>query len=236
MYFLYKLYCILKVEICQTKNAVNYWSLWLYLQLVCNSIKKKKKEVIFVWQKNKRIILISVFALIIIAIIIIVCLNFNIEKVGNVVENNLIIPEEEISDEQLRETTLTLYFVNADNEIAEEIRKIDSKILLNSPYEETMKLLLNGPEDENLKSVIPENVTINKITKNGECLFIDFSKEFVENQEENVEIQGLAISQIVDTMTQFTEINSVKILIDGKENQSFKNSTIKFEQLFTKED
>ena len=77
---------------------------------------------------------------------------------------------------------------------------------------------------------------VNKITKNGECLFIDFSKEFIENQVDNIETQGLAISQIVNTMTQFTEINSVKILIDGKENQCFKNSTIKFERLFTKED
>lgn len=188
------------------------------------------------WLKNKKIILISVIVIAIIGILIVVFSNFNVEKIENNVENNLIIPEEEISDEQLRETTLSLYFVNSDNEIAEEIRKIDSKVLLNNPYEETMNLLINGPEDENLKSVIPKNVTINNITKNGECLFIDFSKEFVENQEDNVEIQGLAISQIVDTMTQFTEINSVKILIDGKENQSFKNSTIKFEQLFTKED
>lgn len=99
-----------------------------------------------------------------------------------------------------------------------------------------MSLLLNGPKTENLKSVLPEGVKVNKITKNGECLFIDFSKEFIENQVDNVETQGLAIGQIVDTMTQFTEINSVKILIDGKENQSFKNSTIKFERLFTKED
>ena len=73
-------------------------------------------------------------------------------------------------------------------------------------------------------------------SQNDNFLGRDFSKEFIENQVDNVETQGLAIGQIVDTMTQFTEINSVKILIDGKENQSFKNSTIKFERLFTKED
>ena len=186
--------------------------------------------------KSKKILIISIIVIAIIAVIVVICCNSNVEKIKNNTEENVIIPEEEISDEQLRETTVTLYFVNSNNEITEEVRKIDSKVLLNNPYQEVMKLLLNGPKTENLKSVLPEGVKVNKITKNGECLFIDFSKEFIENQVDNVETQGLAIGQIVDTMTQFTEINSVKILIDGKENQSFKNSTIKFERLFTKED
>ena len=99
-----------------------------------------------------------------------------------------------------------------------------------------MNLLLVGPKTENLKSAIPKNVRINDITKNGDNLIIDFSKEFVENQVDDVEIQGLAISQIVNTVTQFTEINSIKILIDGEENKSFKNGNIKFEQIFTHED
>lgn len=72
--------------------------------------------------------------------------------------------------------------------------------------------------------------------KKGECIVIDFSKEFIENQNENVEYHGLVISQIVNTMTQFTEINAVKILIDGEENKSFKNGNISFKQVFTKED
>ena len=32
--------------------------------------------------------------------------------------------------------------------------KIDSKVLLNNPYQEVMSLLLNGPKTENLKSVL----------------------------------------------------------------------------------
>ena len=186
--------------------------------------------------KNKRIIIISAIVIIIIIIVILICCNIRVEKVGNNIIENEIVPEEEISDEQLRETTITLYFINQNNEIASEIRKVDSKILLNNPYEDVMNLLLSGPKSENLKSAIPENVKINSITKSGECLIIDFSKEFIENQVDNTEIHGLVISQIVDTMTQFTEVNSIKILIEGEENKSFKNGNINFQQLFTKED
>lgn len=186
--------------------------------------------------KNKKIVIISVVVVIVIAIIIIVCCNMGVEKIENNIVENEIIPEEEISDEQLRETTISLYFINENNEITAEIRKIDSKNLLNNPYQEVMNLLLEGPKYNNLKSAMPEGVKVNSIKKSGECLIIDFSKEFIENQVDDVEMQGLVISQIVDTMTQFTEINSVKILIDGEENQCFKNGNIKFEQIFIRED
>lgn len=186
--------------------------------------------------KNKRILLILAIVVVIIAIIIIVYCNMGVEKINNNIVENEIIPEEEISEEQLRETTISLYFINENNEISAEIKKIDSKKLLKNPYQEIMNLLIEGPKSENLKSAIPENVKVNSIVKKGDCLLIDFSKEFVENQVDNTEIHGLVISQIVDTMTQFTEINSVKILIDGEENKCFKNGNIKFEQIFTRED
>ena len=51
-----------------------------------------------------------------------------------------------------------------------------------------------------------------------------------------IEAETTTIYSIVNTLTELNEVNSVKILINGKENQSFKNSTIKFERLFTKED
>lgn len=186
--------------------------------------------------KNKRIIIISVIVMVIIVAIVIICCNMGIEKIEENITINEIVPEEEISDEQLRETTINLYYINENNEIATEIRKVDSKTLLDNPYQEVMNLLLSGPKSDNLKSGIPENVRINSIKRNGECLVIDFSKEFVENQTDNVEIQGLTISQVVNTITQFTEINSIKILIEGEENKSFKNGNIKFEQIFTNED
>lgn len=186
--------------------------------------------------KNRRIIIVSAIAVIVVVVIILIFCNIGIEKIENNVIENEITPEEEISDEQLRETTISLYYINEDNEITSEIRKIDSKILLNDPYNEVMNLLLSGPKSENLKSAMPENVNINSIIKSGECLIIDFSKEFIEKQNDNVEMQGLVISQIVDTMTQFTEINAIKILIDGEENRSFKNGNINFQQLFIKED
>lgn len=186
--------------------------------------------------KNKKIIIISAVIIAIIGIVILIYCSMSVEKLDNKVIENEIIPEEEISDEQLRETTINLYYINKFYEITPEMRKMDSKILLENPYKEVMNLLIEGPISEELKTGFPENVCINNIEKNGDCLIIDFSKEFIENQEDNEEIQGLVISQIVNTMTQFTEINGVKILIEGEANLSFRNGNISFEQIFTHED
>lgn len=187
-------------------------------------------------KKSKNLLIMAIVISSIIVIGIAVYLNVDVQVNNQIEISNEIVPEEEISDEQLRETVVNLYFVNNDNEIAEETRKVDSKTLIQNPYREVMTLLLGGPKSESLKTTISKNTKINDIEKVGECLVIDFSKEFIEEEEDDVEIQSLTISQIVNTMTQFTEINSVKILIDGQENMSFNNGNIKFEQLFTNED
>lgn len=187
-------------------------------------------------KKNKKVVIIGIVTFVIICIVLLIYFNIDIEKIDNTTVENEIIPQEEISDEQLRETTINLYFVDENNEIKAEVKKIDSKELIINPYNTAMELLIGGTKTEGLKSCIPENVRINNMEKSGECIVIDLSKEFIENMEDDVEIQGLAISQISNTMTQFTEINAVKILIDGEANLGFKNGNISFEQLFTHED
>lgn len=185
--------------------------------------------------KKKKIIIISAIVVAVIIGVAVVCCNVDVEKIDNNHVQNEIVPEEEISDEQLRETMISLYYINDNNEITCEYRKIDSKKLLENPYNQVMNMLLEGPKNEELKTAIPKDVKVNSITRQGECLKIDFSKEFIENQNDNVETQGLVINQIVNTMTQFSEINNIKISIEGKSDVTFKNGNINFEQIFTME-
>ena len=62
-----------------------------------------------------------------------------------------IIPEEEISDEQMRQTIVSLYFYNDETkELISEGRLIDAKDLLENPYQKLMELLIQGPENQSL--------------------------------------------------------------------------------------
>lgn len=186
-------------------------------------------------EKRKKIIIISAIVLAVIVGGIFIASNIGVEKMDEEVNQNVIVPEEEISDEQLRETMINLYYVSENKEISSEYRKIDSKQLLENPYVQVLNMLIDGPNNTNLKTAVPAGVKVNKIEREGDCLKIDFSKEFIDNQTEDVETQGLVINQIVNTMTQFSEINRIKITVEGKSDVTFRNGNINFEQVFTME-
>lgn len=144
-------------------------------------------------------------------------------------------PEEEISDEQLRQTIISLYFANKKSgELMPEGRLIDVKLLLNDPYCTLMKLLIEGPKNDKLEGTIPKDTKINKIELKKDVLYIDLSKEFIENHTGDQKKESNTIYSIVNTMTALTEVNGIKILIDGKENSSFKDEKINFKEVFLK--
>lgn len=147
------------------------------------------------------------------------------------------MPQEEISDEQLRQTIVTLYFKDkSTNELKSEGRLIDAKSLLNEPYKTLMELLIEGPKNEKLENVIPEGTKVNQIELKKDILYIDLSKEFVENHQGGEELESNTIYSIVNTMTGLTEVNGVKILIDGEADKAFKDGKIKFDDAFVRKD
>lgn len=154
-------------------------------------------------------------------------------KNNNNEESNEIIPEEEISEEQMRQTIVSLYFYNNDTkELVSEGRLIDVKNLLENPYQKLMELLIQGPENQSLSKTIPEGTKINKIELKGDILYLDLSSEFIENHEGGEEKESATIYSIVNTMTNLTEVNSIKILIDGNQDMAFKDNLIKFDDPF----
>ena len=146
---------------------------------------------------------------------------------------NEIIPEEEISEEQMRQTIVSLYFYNENtNSLVPEGRLIDVKELVEKPYNKLVELLIQGPNNEELSKTIPDGTRINKIELKGDTLYIDFSKEFINNHEGGEDKEKATIYSLVNTMTNLTEVNSIKILIDGEENKAFKDNKIKFDDPF----
>lgn len=132
------------------------------------------------------------------------------------------IPQEEISQEQERQTMITLNFIEKEtNKIVPEIRMVDLKKLLKDPYKYLLEELKNGSNKENMQKVIPEGTNINNIKLNKDILEIDFSKEFIEKSD--VEGRKIMIDAILKTMTQLNEINGIKIIIEGAENNKENN-------------
>ena len=150
--------------------------------------------------KNKWIMLIFVSVMIL----------FCVVKLSNS-ENNSIN-----GNQELPETKVLLYFYDSEEKILAPEYRIVSLELLKKDMEENMLIeLLKGPTLPNYQRVIPEGTKVNATNISGDKMIIDFSKEFIvedETEEENAR----KIFSIVYTMTEIKEINEVEIYVDGK--------------------
>ena len=151
-------------------------------------------------------------------------------------EINEYIPQEEISEEQERQTLVTLFFQNSETmELMPEARLIDVKQLIEKPYETLVNLLIEGPKNDKLQLLIPEGTKLNTITKDKNTAIIDFSTEFKninlgKDQEEKI------VYSIVNTLTELAEIDFVKILIDGQDGLAFEDEAVNFVNEFSRID
>ena len=174
--------------------------------------------------KNKKIFIIFSILL----IVILIGGYFGIKYAKNKSEkinNNEIAeytPEEEITDKQLRQTIVSVYFPSKEtNEIVPEARLIDIKEIINTPYEKLVNLLIEGPKNEKNNKIIPENTKLLRNYLDGDCVVLDFSEEFLNYDKNNEQEKNNIIKSIVNTLTELTEINKVKILINGNINDEF---------------
>lgn len=146
----------------------------------------------------------------------------NVATTSELKEGDEYIPEPEISEEQSMQTTVNLYFPNKEtNKLEVETKLVNVKELMNIPYEKIVNLLAEGPKNENLKVIIPEGTKVLKSYMDKDCLVLDLTKDFLnydmeqENEKENL------IYSIVNSLTELTEVNKVKIIIEGNDNEQF---------------
>ena len=172
--------------------------------------------------KNKKLIMfIGVVILIIIVLVIGYMVHINIKnnKKGEITEY---IPQEEITDEQLRKTIVTLYFMEAETgKLVPEPRKVDVKELINDPYYFLVSLLIGGPKSESMVGIFPEATILNEANLIGNMVHLDFSEEFIEGQYLGEEQEKLIIKSIINTLTELTEVEGIVITINGQENMGF---------------
>lgn len=171
--------------------------------------------------KNKKIGLIFLGIL----IIILVGGYFGIRYAKNKEKETTVeeyTPQEEITEEQVRQTIVSLYFPNQEtNEINPEARLIDIKEIINNAQEKLIELLIEGPKSDKNRKIIPEGTKINKTYLEGDCVVVDFSSEFLNYKKEDEREKINLINCVVNTLTELTEVDKIKILIDGNNHEEF---------------
>lgn len=186
-------------------------------------------------KENKRF---QMFLCITIIVILLACMGFYIFKkleTNKATSLSEYTPQEEISDEQFRNTVVKLYFKEASsNNLRVESKSVDAKELISNPYLTLINLLIQGPSDESLQSAIPQGTQVLNIYLSGDVIVLDLSHEFVDNHMGSAEAESATIYSIVNTLTELTEVNSVKFLIDGQEGKAFNDNALSFNEAFVR--
>lgn len=137
------------------------------------------------------------------------------------------IPQEEITEDQMRKTMVSLYFYNNETgELETEARLVDAVELIENPYTKLAQMLIDGPKSEKLKSLMPEDLEIINTEFTNGCVTIDMSTEFL-NYTEDTDLKNKMIYSIVNTLTELTEVDSVKFLINGESNDEFNEEYVR---------
>jgi len=115
----------------------------------------------------------------------------------------------------LARQTVKLYFANADNDrLVTEERQITVRTG-EDKYVAVLKALIRGPENDKYRVNISPNTRVYGTIKQGERLIVDVNEDFNRFGGSMAEILGVAA--FVNTLTQFPEIDEVKILVEGEE-------------------
>lgn len=108
-----------------------------------------------------------------------------------------------------------LYFSNAEaNYLQTEKRKIDPQQDL---YLELFKELKAGPKNNDLGRTIPEGSELLGYQLEKKILTLNFNVDFKNNHWGGSTGELMTVYSIVNTYTSLSEVDSVKILITGKE-------------------
>lgn len=117
-----------------------------------------------------------------------------------------------------REHTVTVYFPNNNGtKLVAEKRKVAAKT---DKYTAAMEELMKGTKDKDKTVIIPKNAKMKSVKVLNGIAKVDFSKEFQTEFAGGSTGEEMLIGSIVDTLTEFDDVQKVRFLIEGKEIDS----------------
>lgn len=164
---------------------------------------------------NKKKIILIILGIVLVVALVLFVKQFIIVNPENQISEEY-TPQAEISEEDLRNTIITLFFQEKESgQLVQEGRLIDVKLLLQNPYETLIQMLILGPEASSYQKLIPEGTMLNKTELKGDVLEIDFTKDFLNFTDENHKHK--VIESIEKTVISLSEVNGIKLFVEGEE-------------------
>ena len=112
-------------------------------------------------------------------------------------------------------TSLTLYFANWDaSALQREQRQVRQTA---TPARQAVEELLAGTNSEGMVAVIPAGTRLRGFSVRDGVAYVDLSDAILQTPNRGSAVETLIVSSLVNTLTEFSDIEQVRILIEGKE-------------------
>ena len=95
--------------------------------------------------------------------------------------------------------------------VEKSIKDTDNK------YQAAVEALMAGTEKKGLANVFPKKAKLLQVTVSGKVAKVNFSRELQKNFVGGSTGEEMLVGSVVNTLTEFAEIQKVQILVDGQE-------------------
>lgn len=150
------------------------------------------------------------------------------DEKGSQTGQDVLAPNNESTNKEQGETIkeeipIVLYFSDTQAEkLVAEKRNVPKANILKNVEETIIIELIKGPQNQELSASIPQNTKLLSVKKEADLVTINFSKEFVENHPGGSSAETFTIYSIVNSLTELKDVEKVKFLIEGKEEEEYK--------------
>ena len=137
---------------------------------------------------------------------------------GSVTSNSPGTPSQkpsDISKPNVNDTiSVKVYFGTHDAKfVMAETHKLKNDALL---MKRAMETLVAGPKSPELVAVLPKATQVRSVSVIDKTAYVDFSREIAKRGFAGSATEILAVGAIVNTLTEFPEVEKVQILVEGK--------------------
>ena len=125
------------------------------------------------------------------------------------------ILEDKPDTQKQTQTEITVYFPDAN---AEKLIAVKRQIPTNdNKYVDAINELITGPSNDSEGfAIMPKGTKVLSVNVNNNIATVDFSKEFQNNFTGGSTGEIMLVGSIVDTLTDFKEIKSVRFTLEGQ--------------------
>ena len=122
--------------------------------------------------------------------------------------------EEETEEQaEAEEITINVYY---SDQMAEYLIAESRIISSENKYVDTLYELMTKPIDNSLTPLMPDTTIINSVIIEESNAKVDLSQEFLDDRFVSDTVDRLLVGSIANTLTQFSEINSITLYVNGE--------------------